>query len=206
MSLPAVWTHLLESPLGPLGAVFDGRGGLCRLGFMPREEAAWPEGASWNGDRSFRYLLRQLEAYFRGDCRTFNVPLTLDGSAFQLRVWRMLADIPFGETLSYRELALRLGDAELARAVGQAVGANPVAILVPCHRVLGSDGALRGYAWGLERKQALLELEREVLRRATDAEAPGGDPAEAPGSCAPGLPSAPPAGPWRRPCPPAGCS
>ena len=77
MSLPAVWTHLLESPLGPLGAVFDGRGGLCRLGFMPREEAAWPEGASWNGDRSFRYLLRQLEAYFRGDCRTFNVPLTL---------------------------------------------------------------------------------------------------------------------------------
>ena len=109
MSLPAVWTHLLESPLGPLGAVFDGRGGLCRLGFMPREEAAWPEGASWNGDRSFRYLLRQLEAYFRGDCRTFNVPLTLEGSAFQLRVWRMLADIPFGETLSYRELALRLG-------------------------------------------------------------------------------------------------
>lgn len=105
---------------------------------------------------------RQLDEYFAGSRTSFDLPLDLRGTDFQQRAWRSLAQIPYGETLSYREQAELLGDPRLARAVGTANGRNPLSIVLPCHRVVGSDGSLTGYAAGLDAKRFLLELERRV--------------------------------------------
>jgi methylated-DNA-[protein]-cysteine S-methyltransferase len=105
-------------------------------------------------------VVAQLEAYFRGERRVFDLPLALRGTPFQLRVWAELLRIPYGATISYGELARQLGDPNLTRAVGAANGANPVSIIVPCHRVIGADGSLTGYGGGLEMKRRLLALER----------------------------------------------
>lgn len=105
---------------------------------------------------------KQLNEYFRGERTEFSLPLFYDGSPFQKEVWKALATIPSGETMSYREIALRLGDKNKVRAVGRANGSNKIAIIVPCHRVIGSDGNLTGYAGGLERKQYLLDLEKRA--------------------------------------------
>jgi methylated-DNA-[protein]-cysteine S-methyltransferase len=102
---------------------------------------------------------RQLEAYFAGQLRAFDLPLRPSGTPFQLGVWRALGDIPYGETVSYGELAVRIGRPTAARAVGRASGRNPIAVVVPCHRVVGVDGALTGYAGGLKRKADLLAIE-----------------------------------------------
>ena len=110
-------------------------------------------------------LATQLDAYFAGKLRHFSVPLDLRGTPFQLKVWERLLDIPFGETRSYRQIAKTLGRPRSARPVGQAVGRNPVSIVVPCHRVIGSNGDLIGYGGGLPRKQALLELEATALKK-----------------------------------------
>lgn len=104
-------------------------------------------------------IATQLHHYLEGDRAAFDVPVSLRGNAFQLRVWELLETIPFGETTTYGTLAGQLGDRTLARAVGRAVGQNPVSVIVPCHRVVASDGALTGYAGGLERKRLLLSLE-----------------------------------------------
>lgn len=104
----------------------------------------------------------QLSEYFRGERTEFSLPLFYDGSPFQKEVWKILETIPNGETLSYRDIALQLGDKNKVRAVGRANGLNKLAIVVPCHRVIGSDGNLTGYAGGLERKQYLLELEKKA--------------------------------------------
>jgi methylated-DNA-[protein]-cysteine S-methyltransferase len=101
----------------------------------------------------------ELGEYLRGERTQFDVPVALTGNDFQRRVWAMLEEIPFGERTTYGTLAARLGDRQLARAVGRAVGQNPVSVIVPCHRVIGTDGKLTGYAGGLERKQHLLALE-----------------------------------------------
>jgi methylated-DNA-[protein]-cysteine S-methyltransferase len=106
----------------------------------------------------------QLDEYLGGERTAFELPTATDGDAFQERVWAMLAEIPYGETTTYGELAQRLGDRALARRVGQAVGHNPISIVVPCHRVVGQGGKLTGYAGGLERKQRLLELEEPALK------------------------------------------
>lgn len=108
---------------------------------------------------------RQLEAYFNGTLTEFSVPLCFNGTPFQKRVWEALQTIPFGETLSYGELAQRIGNPKACRAVGGANNRNPIAILIPCHRVVGAGGALTGYAGGVERKQLLLEHEQRVLAR-----------------------------------------
>ena len=105
---------------------------------------------------------RQLEAYFAGELREFDLPLAPAGSEFQLGVWRELAKIPYGETISYGELAKRVGDPTKARAVGAANGRNPLPVIVPCHRVIGADGSLTGFGGGLDRKRRLLELEAGV--------------------------------------------
>ncbi len=110
-------------------------------------------------DPLFAELGVQLADYLAGARRDFDLPIAAEGDEFEQKVWAMLCEIPFGETTSYGELALRLGDRNLARMVGRAVGHNPVSILVPCHRVVGADGSLTGYAGGLERKRTLLELE-----------------------------------------------
>jgi methylated-DNA-[protein]-cysteine S-methyltransferase len=101
----------------------------------------------------------QLDAYFAGELEEFDLPLALHGTEFQLRVWDELARIPFAETISYKELALRLGDLKLVRAVGLANGRNPISIVIPCHRVIGADGTLVGYGGGLDRKRWLLDHE-----------------------------------------------
>ncbi len=102
---------------------------------------------------------RQLSEYFAGSRRTFELPLRLQGTAFQQTVWRRLTEIPYGDTWSYGQLAARIGKPGASRAVGLANGRNPIAILVPCHRVIGADGSLTGYGGGLERKQWLLAHE-----------------------------------------------
>jgi methylated-DNA-[protein]-cysteine S-methyltransferase len=149
-----------------MGAAFDGKGRLKAFGFLRKDAAPELEGQGPAGDQAFKFLRTQLEAYFKGNLRTFNVPLLPEGTDFQLRVWKELQRIPYGRTMSYLELAHGLGDAKALRAVGRANGANPIAILIPCHRVIGADGSLTGYAGGLERKRALLELEG-VLPRAS---------------------------------------
>jgi len=103
---------------------------------------------------------RQLEEYFAGTRRDFDLPLHLQGTQFQQRVWRALTEIPYGATWSYGELAKRIGNPNASRAVGLANGRNPISILVPCHRVIGADGSLTGYGGGLQRKQWLLAHER----------------------------------------------
>jgi len=105
---------------------------------------------------------RQLAEYLDGARRAFDLPLDLGGTPFQRRVWELLREIPYGETVTYRDLALALGQPHGAQAVGRAVGRNPVSIIVPCHRVLGSDGGLTGYMWGVHVKRWLLDHERWV--------------------------------------------
>ena len=105
----------------------------------------------------------QLADYFDGRRTGFDLPLAMQGTPFQLRVWRALQDIPYGETISYGEQARRIGRPADPRAVGQANGRNPIAVIVPCHRVIGADGSLTGYGGGVERKRQLLELEAGVL-------------------------------------------
>jgi methylated-DNA-[protein]-cysteine S-methyltransferase len=107
----------------------------------------------------FAAAVEQLEQYFAGERRTFDVPLALHGPAFHRRVWDALLTIPYGETRSYGEIAAQVGEPGAARAVGFANGRNPIAIVVPCHRVIGADGRLTGYGGGLPRKRTLLDLE-----------------------------------------------
>lgn len=154
-----LWYYELETPLGSMKAALDERGRLRELGFGGLDPRATAPLAPKAQREAFRFLVRQLEAYFIMNLRTFTVPLDPQGTAFQKRVWDELQHIPYGQTLSYLGLARRLGDEHAVRAVGAAVGANPIAILVPCHRVIGSDGSLTGYAGGLERKESLLKLE-----------------------------------------------
>lgn len=106
----------------------------------------------------------QIDEYFEGDRTTFDLPLDLRGTAFQVAAWRALATIPYGETITYAEQAARAGRPRAFRAVGAANGANPVALVLPCHRVIGSDGSLTGFGGGLEMKSRLLELERTRRR------------------------------------------
>lgn len=106
---------------------------------------------------------QQLDEYFDGERKAFDLPLRLEGSPWEQRVWAELLGIGYGETASYGELAAKLGVPNAARAVGSANGRNPISIVVPCHRVIGARGALTGYAWGVERKSALLDLERGAL-------------------------------------------
>jgi methylated-DNA-[protein]-cysteine S-methyltransferase len=106
-----------------------------------------------------RHAIHQLQEYFQGQRQAFSLPLAPPGTPFQQRVWQELQRIPFGTTLTYRELAQRLGMPQAARAVGHANGRNPLAIVIPCHRLIGSDGQLRGYAGGIALKQRLLQHE-----------------------------------------------
>ncbi|WP_412061744.1 methylated-DNA--[protein]-cysteine S-methyltransferase [Rubrivirga sp. IMCC45206] len=142
----------LDTPLGPLSLVSNGAALTAVTFGDPPDE---PEGT----DAVLDAARAQLAAYFAGEAVVFDVPLALGGTPFQERVWAALCAIPHGETLSYGALAGRLGMPGAAQAVGAANGQNPVAVVVPCHRVVGTDGALVGYAGGLDRKRALLDLE-----------------------------------------------
>ena len=123
-----------------------------------RHEPARPDGAVRDAE-PLRSARRELEEYFAGDRREFSVALAPAGTAFQQRVWQVLREIPYGGTISYRELARRVENPRAIRAVGQANGRNPLSIIVPCHRVIAADGSLGGYGGGLDRKRVLLALE-----------------------------------------------
>lgn len=144
----------VTSPIGELLLSSDGRA-LTGLRMAPFEA---PSG--WERDAGpFEDVVEQLAAYFAGTRKSFDVELNASGTPFQQRVWNALQDIPYGETISYGELARRIGKSKAVRAVGRANGANPIAVIVPCHRVIGANGTLTGYGGGLDRKAKLLALE-----------------------------------------------
>ena len=142
---------VVQTHLGNL-KIIEEAGALIQLSWV-KEAPFCPSSAllSW--------AARQLTAYFQGDLRRFDVPMAPRGTAFEQTVWRQLLLIPYGETVSYAQLAAHLGNPNACRAVGQANGRNPLPILIPCHRVIAADGSLGGYAHGLAAKQALLDLE-----------------------------------------------
>jgi methylated-DNA-[protein]-cysteine S-methyltransferase len=152
----------IDSPIGELLLVGDGER-LHRLS-MQGGRRPTPIDPRWERrDDAFGEVRAQLSEYFDGQRREFDVPLGLEGNPFELRVWEALSQIPYGETVSYGEIAREIGAPGAARAVGLANGRNPVAVIVPCHRVIGADGTLTGYGGGLERKRLLLDLESGVL-------------------------------------------
>jgi O-6-methylguanine DNA methyltransferase len=180
-----IYAHGFETPVGGMLALVNERGAVVVLEFLrersgrrrPREgdsarppaadparraaeafsratgEAIeWDEAACWS-------VVEQLDEYFRGRRRAFDLELSPRGTEFQLRVWRELMRIPYGETISYQELSRRIGNPSATRAVGRANGANAIPIVIPCHRVIGADGSLTGYGGGLDIKRKLLALE-----------------------------------------------
>jgi len=153
---------VIESPIGPLLSCVDHRGRLLRLD-LPKgrtvAELIRDAGSPDCDDGAGRHVARQIDQYFAGRLTAFDLEMQPEGTPFQMSVWSMLAHIPYGETWSYGELARRLHRAGAARAVGRANGANPIAIVIPCHRVIGSNGTLTGYGGGLATKRRLLELE-----------------------------------------------
>ena len=151
--------------------------GICRLEFPGRRPAARPTSS-----QLLTRLTRELEAFFQGERREFSLPLSLAGTPFQLAVWEELRKVPYGTVVSYGELASRIGHPRAARAVGGAVGANPVPILIPCHRVVRAGGELGGFGPGPEWKRRLLELEGALEKgpgRLLGGRAPSAAPAEA---------------------------
>ena len=155
-------THIIvESPLGAL-TIVAADGALTGLYFAEHARRPDPAALGRRVRTGFEAAIEQLGEYFAGARTAFDLPLAAGGHAFQQRVWALLRRIPYGETRSYGELAAELGDPALARAVGAANGRNPLCVVVPCHRVVGAGGRLVGYAGGLARKQALLDLERSA--------------------------------------------
>ncbi len=154
----------MESPIGWLRLLAEG-GALVGLFMEEHPPAPASAATAGEGEPVLDAAARQLDAWFAGERRSFDLPLRPEGTPFQIAVWKALREIPYGETRSYRGIAAGLGQPKAARAVGAANGRNPIAIVVPCHRVIGASGALTGYAGGVERKRWLLEHEREVLAR-----------------------------------------
>ena len=153
-------THL-DSPLGRLQLRSDGVA-LTGL-YMPSPKGQPSVDPAWVADAApFADAVAQLRAYFDGTLREFDLPLAPRGTEFQNRVWSALREIPYGQTCSYRDIAESIGAPKAVRAVGLANGRNPISVIVPCHRVVGANGALTGYGGGLPNKQLLLELERRT--------------------------------------------
>ena len=152
--------RMIDSPIGPLTLAGDGEV-LTNLRMV--DQTYEPDRAGWvRDDRAFQDAVGQLAAYFAGDLRQFDLDLEMAGTEFQRKVWNALRTIPYGETRSYGEIAEKIGSPNAFRAVGLANGHNPIAVIVPCHRVIGANGSLTGFGGGLERKSSLLELERET--------------------------------------------
>ena len=142
-------------PLCRLGIAEENKS-ICNIFFITRKVS----GCFVTGETSLvKEAAKQLNEYFHGKRRTFDLPLVLHGTDFQVTVWKALQDIPYGEARSYKELAAVTGNIKACRAVGMANNRNPISVIIPCHRVIGHDGGLTGYAGGLEMKRKLLELE-----------------------------------------------
>jgi methylated-DNA-[protein]-cysteine S-methyltransferase len=161
-----LYWHEIDSPVGRLLLAGDGRS-LIHLGFQSGPRPQVPPGG-WIADAApFAAAIGQLGEYFAGRRHGFDLPLAPRGTEFQRRVWRALTEIPYGKTISYGELARRIGQPSASRAVGLANGANPLPIVVPCHRVIGANGSLTGFGGGLPIKRRLLALEGSLEERAT---------------------------------------
>ena len=155
------YTHV-ESPVGKL-LLATGEKGLQLISFPGGRHARQPE-PGWREERKpLEPVIGELHAYFAGELHEFDLVLDPQGTPFQLTVWKRLTEIPYGETISYGELAKRVGNPNASRAVGLANGSNQIPIVIPCHRVIGSNGKLTGYGGGLQTKERLLALERKQL-------------------------------------------
>ncbi|NWK78937.1 methylated-DNA--[protein]-cysteine S-methyltransferase [Aquitalea sp. LB_tupeE] len=153
---------VVDTRFGPAMVWLDLQGRLLRLDFhLEQEMQRAVLSGSRRDDAAVAEVARQLHEYQRGERRSFTIPLAAHGTDFQQEVWAALCQIPYGQTMSYGELALALGKPGAARAVGRANATNPIALIVPCHRVLGADGSLTGYAGGLALKADLLRFEQE---------------------------------------------
>ena len=154
----------LDSPVGALFLTSNGEA-ITEL-FMEKHKGGPKPIGDWRRDDAlFREAADQLRAYFAGELTEFDLRLATGGAPFQQRVWAELQKIPYGSTISYGELARRVGNPKASRAVGAANGSNPISIIIPCHRVIGSNGKLTGYGGGIERKKFLLEFEAGTLAR-----------------------------------------
>ncbi len=173
---------VVDSPCGPLTLVAEG-GVLCGLYMTDQRHRPPEETFGERDDTPFGEAEEQLAAYFAGELTEFTVELRLNGTPFQRRVWDQLRRIPYGETRTYGRLAEDLGNPAASRAVGLANGRNPIGIIVPCHRVVGSDGSLTGYGGGLHRKRHLLDFERGAALFPPPAGR--GAPLRVPGAAAP---------------------
>lgn len=149
--------YVISSPVGPLTLTQEGDAltGLVFGGTVSQEPAP---------TELLRETQRQLDAYFAGKLKGFTIPLSFGGTEFQHAVWAALLTIPYGGTSTYGAIARQIGRPKAVRAVGHTIGLNPISILIPCHRVLGKNGSLTGFAWGLDAKQTLLTLEGHTLR------------------------------------------
>lgn len=157
-------TLLIKTPIGDMRLV-ENEGRLVRVDLPgtwsePKEKLTGDAAGQESESPLLAQARKQLEEYFRGERQVFDLPLNPQGTAFQHAVWQALGDIPYGETRSYRDIAIAVGRAKAMRAVGGANHANPIAIIIPCHRVIGADGSLTGYGGGLKVKGHLLQLER----------------------------------------------
>ena len=164
-----LYASTFPSPVGPLTALVDDDGALVELRFARHPP---PDGVAWDDGRC-AHVRAQLDAYFRGERREFGLELRPRGTAWQRKVWDALLRIPAGTTIDYRELAVRAGNPAAVRAAGRANATNPIPIIIPCHRVIGANGALTGYGGGLEAKERLLLLEGVSLSRASRGAAAG---------------------------------
>jgi methylated-DNA-[protein]-cysteine S-methyltransferase len=161
-----LYTHRFETPFGPMLAAVNAEGALTRLDFCNADADAatlLPGHQVIADEARCAPVVAQLTEYFCGERKTFDLPLAASGTPFQHQVWEALLRIPYGTTVSYGQLAALLGNPNASRAVGRANATNPIAVVVPCHRVIGTNGKLTGYAGGLPRKEGLLRLEQEHL-------------------------------------------
>ncbi|WP_134682634.1 methylated-DNA--[protein]-cysteine S-methyltransferase [Brevibacillus migulae] len=157
------WLAYYESPIGRIELCGTGDA-VTSVRFLDEEmgRTPAPDTAVLPPDHVSTACIQQLDEYFRGERKAFAIPLAFSGTPFQQGVWQAIADIPFGQTITYRSLAASIGNDRAIRAAGTATGKNRFALFIPCHRVIGSDESLHGYAWGLWRKEWLLEHEKKM--------------------------------------------
>jgi len=153
---------IVKSPIGPILLAGDEEG-MKHVNFMKGKKKIEVSDDWVENEEFFREISGQLEAYFSGKLKSFDVKLAAEGTEFQKSVWKALCEIPYGETRTYKDIAVSIGKPKAYRAVGLANNRNPIAIIVPCHRVIGTDGKLTGYAGGLDVKEFLLKLEENNL-------------------------------------------
>ena len=155
-----MYYHIIESPICPILLAGDEEGLKHLIFLKDKEKIEIPD--DWVENKEFfREAASQLEAYFSGKLKSFDVKLAPEGTEFQKSVWKALCEVPYGETRTYKDIAVSIGNPKAYRAVGLANNRNPIAIIVPCHRVIGANGKLTGYASGLDIKEFLLRLEEK---------------------------------------------